>query len=77
MAQNNKGVFVATPRGGESVRHLAATKKDRAKHSKQFREQKEYERKIKEERFAAIRDKRKNKPGGEGGGGINVEVTSD
>ena len=76
MAHNGKGVHVATPPGGESVRHIEATKEDRAKYAKEFREQKEYERKIKDERFAAIKEKRKNKPRG-GGSGINIEVTSD
>ena len=76
MAKNNKGVHVATPKGGEHVQHVHSTKEDRAKHAKQFREQKEHERRIKEERFAAIGERRKNKPGGSGGG-INIEVKGD
>lgn len=71
----NKGVHVATPPGGEHVRHIEQTKEDRARQVKEFREEKEYQRKVKEERFAAIRERRKNNPGG--GGGINVEVKGE
>lgn len=59
-----------------SIRNIPATKKDREELQKAFREQKENERKQKDERFEAIRGRRKNKPGG-GGGGINIEVVSD
>ena len=75
-AKNNKGVHVATPKGGEHVQHIHSTPKDRAKHAKQFREQKEHERKIKDERFAAIRERQKNKPGGSGAG-IDIKVKGD
>jgi len=76
MATNDKGVVIATPKGGESVRHIETTKEDRAKHAKEFREQKKHEQKMKEERYAKIQERRKNKPSG-GGGGINIEVTGD
>jgi hypothetical protein len=76
VAKNNQGVHVATPPGGEHVQHIETTKEDRIRHAKEFREQKEHERKIKEERFAALRERRKNKPGGSGGG-INIEVTGE
>ena len=78
---NDKGVHVATPKGGEHVQHVHSTKEDRAKHAKEFREEKKHQDKIKDERFAAIQERRKKdkKPGGSGGsgGGINIEVTSD
>lgn len=77
MAKDDKGIHVAAPKGGEHVRHIEQTKEDRAKQVKEFREEKEYQRKVKEERFAAIRERKKNnKPDGSGGG-INIEVTSD
>ena len=77
MAED-KGVHVYTPNESESVRHIESTKEDRAKHAKEFREQKKHEQKCKEERFAAIRERRKNKPGSGGsGGGINIEVSGD
>ena len=75
MAEH-KGVHVATPPGGEHIQHIHSTKEDRAKHAKQFREQKDVELKEKDKRFAAIRERRKNTPGGSGGG-INVEVKGD
>ncbi len=70
---------VYTPDKAESVRRIEPTKDERKKYAKQFKEQKEHERKIKDERFAAIRERRKNnKPGSGGsGGGINIDVTSD
>jgi hypothetical protein len=75
----NKGVHVYRPKEAESVRHVETTKKDRQKHAKEFRAQKEHERKEKEKRFARIAEERKKrKDGGSGsGGGINIEVTSD
>ncbi len=70
---------VLRPRGGESVRHVETTKQDRAKHAKEFREEKEYQRKIKDERFAAIQERRdkSKKPGGSGGSGGGINITSD
>ncbi len=81
MASNDKGVHVATPPGGEHVQHIHATKEDRIKDAKVFREEKKRQDKIKDERFAAIQERRNmgKKPGGSGGsgGGINIDVTSD
>ncbi len=76
---NDKGVHVATPKGVEHVRHIHSTKEDRAKHLKQFREQKVHEDKEKDKRFAAIDQRRKdNKKKGSGpGAGINIEVKGD
>ena len=76
MSKNDKGVHVATPKGGEHVQHIHSTKEDRAKHAKQFREQKDHEKKLKDERFAAIRARQKNKSGGSGAG-INIKVKGD
>jgi len=56
-----------------SVRNVPASKKDREELRKAFREQKDMEQKHKEERFAAIRRRRKNGHGG----GINIEVKGD
>jgi hypothetical protein len=74
---NDKGVHVATPKGGEHVQHVHSTKEDRAKYAKEFREQKKHQDKMKDERFAKIAARRKNKPGGGGGNGINIEVKGD
>ncbi len=70
---------VYRPDKAESVRTISPTKEERVSDAKKFREQKAHERKIKDERFAAIRERRKNnKPGSGGsGGGINIDVTSD
>jgi len=57
-----------------SIRNIPASKKDREELNKAFREQKAIEQKHKEERFSAIRARRKNKTGG---AGINIEVTGD
>ncbi len=70
---------VYTPKKAESVHRITPSKDERKKYAKEFKEQKEHERKIKDERFAAIRERRKNNPGGSGGSGkgINIDVTSD
>jgi len=72
-------VKVYRPDKVESVRTISPTKEERVSDAKKFREQKAHQRKIKDERFAAIRDRRKNnKPGSGGSGdGININVTSD
>ncbi len=72
MAEN-KGIHVATPKGGEHIQHIHSTKEDRIKHAKEFRDQKKHEDKLKDERFAAIRERRKNNDSGGSGGGINIE----
>ena len=77
---DNKGIHVFQPKGDpESIRHIEATKEDRATHAEQFREQKEVERKEKDKRYARIADERKKRKrgGSGGGGGINVEVKGD
>ncbi len=77
---DDKGVHVYQPKGNsESVQHIEATKEDRAKHSQQFREQKDFERKEKDKRFARIADVRKKRKGGGSGsgGGINIETKGD
>ncbi len=63
---------IYTPEGTESIRHIHSTKEDRAEHQKQFREQKDHEQQLKDERFAKIRERRKK--GGTGGGSINLDV---
>ena len=67
-------VKVFRPRKAETVVHVDQTDADRKKYNKEFREQKEYEREVKDKRFAKIFRRRKNRGGG---GGINIEVTGD
>ena len=69
---NDKGVHVATPKGGEHIQHVHSTKEDRVKYAKEFREEKKRQNKIKDERFAAIQERQK-KNGSGGSGGINIE----
>ena len=59
-----------------SIRNIPASRKDREELNKSFREQKQLEQKLKEERFAKIKERRKNRPPGPSGG-INIEVTGD
>ncbi len=72
-------VKVYTPNKVESVHKIEPTKEERKKFAKEFKEEKKHQQKIKDERFAAIRERQKNnKPGSGGsGGGINIDVTSD
>ncbi len=65
------------PKEAVSVRHIEADAEDRTKHAKQFREQKDHEAKLKDERFAAIRERRKKGSVGGSGAGINIEVKGD
>jgi hypothetical protein len=80
MSDKKSNVKVMKPGKGDaiSVRHLSPTQKDREQDRKAFREHKENQQKIKEERFAAIQKRRKNRPSSGGSGGkINVKVTSE
>jgi hypothetical protein len=82
MSDKRGNVKIMRPGKGDtiSVRRLSPTKEEREKDQKAFHEQKERQQKVKEERFAAIRERRKKKdgdPSGGSGGGINIEVTSD
>lgn len=71
------GANAHTPKEGVSIRRIESTKEDRAEYQRQWREDREHKQRLKEERFAAIRDRRKNKPGGSGGSNvINIEVNS-
>ena len=62
-----------------SVRQVPTTEADRKDNVEKFKERKAEQEQIKNERFAAIEEKRKNRPprGGGSGAGINIEVTSD
>lgn len=60
----------------EHKQHIPADKKDRERFAKQWRDDRDHKEKLKNERFAAIQERRKNKPGGSGGG-INIEVSGD
>lgn len=72
------GANAYTPKSGESTRRIEQTPEDRAEFQRQWKEDKEHKQKLKEERFAAIRERRKNRPGGSGGsGGINIEISGD
>ena len=68
---------VFRPKEAMSTRHITPTEKERVKYAKEFREQKDHEAKLKDERFAAIEERRKKGPSGGSGAGINIEVTSD
>jgi len=73
-----KGAHVMTPTGKDavSVRKVSMTKEEREKSFRDFRERKNEEEKIKEERFAEIRGRRKERKDSPGGG-INIDITSD
>jgi hypothetical protein len=63
------------PKGGEHVRHLDLSKDDRRKHNEEWKADRDHKLKIKEERFEAIRARRK-KSGGSGDG-IKITVDTD
>ncbi len=46
---NKSAPQVLRPKEAESVRHIHSTKEDRATHLKQFREEKKYQEKVKDE----------------------------
>ena len=80
MSKNSPQVKVFIP-GKEdkvSVRNIPASDEDRAKFAKEFREQKNHESEMKDQRFKKIEKLRRNRnaPSGKGSG-INIEVTSD
>lgn len=69
------GANTFQPREGVSTRRIESTPEDRAEFKRQWQEDRKHKERLKDERFAAIRERRKNKPGGSGGsGGINVEI---
>lgn len=71
------GANAYTPKSGESTRRIEQTPEDRAEFQRQWKEDKEHKQKLKEERFAAIQERRKKNRPSDGGGGINIEVTGD
>lgn len=76
MAENKKsGSQVFTPGKGDALsnRHIHQTEQDRAQQIKDFREQKEYETQLKEERFSRIRKQR----GDRAGNGITVTIETE
>ncbi len=83
MVDKKSNTKVMKPGKGDviSVRHLQPTDAERKENFKNFREHKETQKKIKDDRFAAIEERTKGKPkpsGGRGGGkGINLETTRD
>lgn len=64
------------PTESESVRNIPADATDRKRVSESFKERKTNQERIKTERFAAIRERRKAYRAGLKKG-INIEVTSD
>lgn len=70
------GANAYNPDKGVSTRRIEQTPEDRAEFKRQWKEDHEHKERLKEERYAAIRERRKNnKPGGSGGSsGINIEV---
>jgi len=72
---------VYTPSATISNQKIVTTKEDRARDVQQFKERKAEQERIKTERFAKIKDRKKNKPGGGSGGlggrGINIEIKGE
>lgn len=70
------GANAYNPKGGVSIHKIEQTSEDRAEFKKQWKEDREHKERLKDERYAAIQERRKkNKPGGGSGGGINIEVS--
>ncbi len=62
----------------EHKQHVPADQKDRDKFRKDWRADRDFKESEKTRRFAEIEDRRKKNPKGSGGGGgINIDVTSD
>lgn len=62
----------------EHIQHIPADKKDREKFSKEWKADRAFKESEKNRRFAEIQDRRRKNPKGSGGGGgINIDVTSD
>ena len=71
-------VFKPTGKDVVSPRRLPQTQDDRKRQIQEFREDKEHKRKLKEERFAKIAEKQKQRPTSpKGRGGINVRVRGE
>jgi hypothetical protein len=60
-----------------SSRRINSTKEDRAKQLKEFKEDKAHKEKLKEDRYARLKERQKGKPSGKGTGRINIEVTGN
>ena len=69
----DRNIHIANPKGGEHVRHIEQTKEDRDRHAKEFREQKNHELELKNERFAAMKKRKKGNSAG-GSRGINIDA---
>ena len=69
-----KADFTHEPKPGESVRRIHNTTEDIKRERDAWKERKSTSEKLKEERFAAIRARRKNRPGGSGGRNFNITV---
>ena len=78
MVDNKSNVKIMKPGKGDavSIRHLHETKEDRIERNRAFREQKNKELELKNERFERISNARRNSPS-RGGRGINVTIDSD
>lgn len=71
-------VFKPTGKDTVSNRKIAQTAEDRAQQIKDFRADKAHKQKLKEERFAQIEERRKNRPASpKSGGGIDVRVSGN
>lgn len=68
-------VFTPSNKDSVSTRNVSTTTEDRARDLAQFKEKRAEQEQLKQERFNKIRNRRKGRPGG--GGGINLEITSD
>ena len=61
----------------EHVQHVPADKKDRERFSKQWREGRDHKEKIKNERFAAMREKRESNSPNKNRDSINIKITGE
>lgn len=65
---------VFRPAANVSNRKVSQTAEDRARQLVEFREDKDHKQKLKEERYAKMAEKRKQRAGGKG---IDVRVSGD
>lgn len=78
MADKKITVMKPTGKDAVSVRKITQTKEDRQRNLEDFRADKAEKQRLKEERFEAIKARRKDKPGSpKGGSGINIVVEGD
>lgn len=78
MADKKINVMKPTNKDAVSTRHIPQTQEDRKQQHEDFKADKAEKERIKNERFEAIKAKRKPRDGSPTGGrGINIVVDSD